>query len=100
MTGSPTYGLEPIQAVASGNIATCVFVKLGSTGWALASTQGEMVHGVTSEAALNAPLPSQTTQYAGEANRPMQVIPPGNIARVLVGTGGLTVGARVMNDTD
>lgn len=94
------YGFEPIQADASTNISTNVFVKLGSTGWALAATAGEMCHGVSSDAALNAPVPAQTTQYAGEADLPMQVTPPGNIALVLVGTGGTTIGARVMNDTD
>lgn len=95
------FGSEPIQALASTNTATSVFVKLNSSNlWVVASTQGEYIHGVSSEAALNAPVPSQTTQYAGEANLPMQVHPPGNIALVLVGSGGVTAGARVMNDTD
>lgn len=97
---SGVYGFEPIPANANGNIGTALFVKLTSTGWGVATVTGERVDGVSSDAALNAPIPSQTTQYAGEANLPMKVIPPGNIALVTVGTGGITVGTRVMTDSD
>lgn len=97
---STGYGFEPIQDDAAGNIGVSLFVKLGSSGWAVASVQGERVDGVSSDAALNAPIPSQSTTYAGEANKPMHVIPPGNIALVTVGSGGITKGTRVMTDSD
>ncbi len=97
---SAVYGFEPIPGVAAGNIGIALFVKFGSTGWTVATVAGERVDGVTSDAALNAPIPSQTTQYAGEAGYPVHVISPGNIALVTVGSGGITIGARVMTDSD
>lgn len=94
-----SFDLHPYTA--GGDIAVSTFVKLSTAADNTVLAAGDNVQtvGVSNEAAKDAPIPNASA-LAGVAGSPVRVYPIGSIAKVIVGSGGVTRGALVKSDTN
>jgi hypothetical protein len=95
----PSFNL-PETWVANGNINPCRFVKVDSSiakGVVIAGANDAVI-GVSQEGFASAPIPTNTSGYAGTAGLPMGVYTNGAICLLELGTGGATEGGYLKSD--
>lgn len=90
----------PETYVANGNISPCRFTKVDSSiaKGVVQAGANDAVNGISQEAWASAPVPANTTGYAGTAGLPMGVYTLGSICLLELGTGGATAGGYLKAD--
>lgn len=92
---------ETIQGVAGGDIRPSRFVKLSTAAdnTFLEADANEVTIGIATDATQDAPLPSADGD-AAEAADQVHVNPIGCVAKLYIGSGGVTRGAYIKSDAD
>lgn len=87
--------------VAGGDIRPNRFVKLSTSAdnTVLEADANELTFGVSSEATQDAPIDGASAN-AAEATDPLEVKTVGQVAKLEIGSGGVTRGAFVKSDAD